>query len=173
MKNNKRALSTLINTLSVLILSLISVSVLFTIIYMIIDTQSTKINNNTFIVTTEVNEANIDLKKSYSDPLVQINSLNGLVSWWRFEDNNQDIIQNNHGDCKKNNCPLFIDSGSNIRKKALLFDGKDDFIYIKNNPSLNIDGKEITFLAWVKSEGQFYDNSSAGGIIINKESSYD
>ena len=61
-----------------------------------------------------------------------IKSVGGLVSWYRFEDNAEDIIGINEGTCNSatNTCPTYIDSGSNARKKSASFDGVNDYVNV-------------------------------------------
>ena len=104
-----------------------------------------------------------------------IQSIGGLVSWYRFEDNAEDIIGVNEGTCNAvtNTCPTYVDSGSNVRKKSASFDGVNDYVQVADSSSLDINGEEITLEAWVKPGKQKTDSSTAGGIILNKETSYE
>jgi hypothetical protein len=55
---------------------------------------------------------------------------------------------------------------------ALSFDGSNDYVEVPHSPSLNII-EEITLEAWVNPKSQTNDPYTNGGIIINKEVSYE
>src|SRR3989344_8554998 len=81
-----------------------------------------------------------------------IKSVGGLVSWYRFEDNAEDIIGINEGTCNSatNTCPTYIDSGSNARKKSASFDGVNDYVRAVNNPSPSLGLSKYSVVVWIK-----------------------
>lgn len=74
----------------------------------------------------------------------------GLVAFYSFENNADDVSENeNHGTESGD-----IEYTSGVKGKAVVFDGKDDFIYIKHNEELNIT-EDYSIAFWVNSDSKF------------------
>ncbi|MFH1521798.1 MAG: LamG domain-containing protein [archaeon] len=95
--------------------------------------------------------SNIKLSKCSlnEDVIKKIFSEQGIVGFWRFEDDAEDFAGDNDGTIYGN--PVFIE-GRNDMGKALSFDGVVDYVDCGNEDSLDITN-EITISAWVKPEG--------------------
>ncbi len=90
------------------------------------------------------------------------NLQNGLVGYWPFCGNANDVSgNNNHGTV--NGANLTTDRFGNTNK-AYNFDGVDDFININNSNSLN-PTSQITISAWVNTSAY---NSSNASMVVNK-----
>jgi gliding motility-associated-like protein len=95
----------------------------------------------------------------------QINLNQGLVGYWNFNGNANDISGNN------NNGIVFgatLTSGKNgLPNTAYLFNGISDYIKVANNSTLNFPNDSFTLYASVKPQG-FYNGTCHGNCIIDK-----
>ncbi len=89
-------------------------------------------------VNTMVNSPFIPLQNLDSSPE------DGLISWWRGENNVNDEIGNNHGTFEGT-----IEYGEGIIGQAFKLDGVDSFINIPHDPSLNFGINDFTLTLWV------------------------
>lgn len=71
---------------------------------------------------------------------------NGLVGWWPFDGNANDLSENNN-DGVVNGAVLTTDRNG-VENAAYLFDGDNDNIEVPNSPSLQVSS--ITISGWVK-----------------------
>lgn len=80
--------------------------------------------------------------------LVQsVKAKEGLVGWWKFDEGTGDILhdssgKNNHG---KIHGATWVKGNTSF---ALLFDGKDDFVFCGNDDSVHLDGS-FTVSSWI------------------------
>jgi len=96
----------------------------------------------------------------------------GMVSWWRFDDSTaNDWLGRNNGEFK-GGAHTTEDPDKIIIGKALELDGADDYVEIPDDDSLDLTN-EITMEAWVKPGQQSDSTCTGGGIILNKEYSYE
>jgi PKD repeat protein len=68
---------------------------------------------------------------------------NGLVSWWRAEDNAHDSVGGNHGTPMNGATYATGKDG-----QAFSFDGVDDYVLVPNSPSLNIGAGDFSLTLW-------------------------
>jgi len=96
---------------------------------------------------------NLFVKKAMLNPLVYL----GLAGYWTFNREGSgtvlDISKNgNHGTLEPNypaDAPKYVESKNSRMRKALSFDGTNDYVDCGTGESLNITNA-ITFAAWMK-----------------------
>jgi PKD repeat protein len=94
----------------------------------------------------------------------QVNLTNGLVAYYPFNGNANDESGNGNNPIF-NNASLTSDKLGKP-KSAYHFNGSNQYMQIRNNPSINFENK-ITISAWVKVTG-FYEGKCHGNRIIMK-----
>jgi hypothetical protein len=85
--------------------------------------------------------------------------LNGLVSYWSFNDGTSDEVSNNTG------VVVNATKSSGLVRDAYTFDGVADYIVANDSANLDINGS-ITISAWVNP------SSSTAGYVVSKYTSY-
>ena len=93
----------------------------------------------------------------------QTNADKNLVAWYNFNGNSKDLSGHNNNPLVDHSTPAEDRHGK--KDSARYFNGKTDFIQIKNNSSLNPE--EITLLAIIKPMG-FYKGTCHNNSIIEK-----
>lgn len=105
----------------------------------------------------------------FSNAFSQITTTDGLVAYYPFNGNAKDESGNNNN-AVFNNAVLVTDKQGNS-KSAYSFNGKNQYIKIRNSSSLNKMTKQITISCNVKVNG-FYQGTCHWNRIINKGSDY-
>ena len=111
---------------------------------------SATIESKKYMKEKAASDAGIDLFKFEIGNNIQLlQKASGLIGYWNFDDEENNIakdISGNGNDGKPVNDPeqVFGKSG-----QAYLFNGKDDYIEIKNSTAID-SSKNITIEAWVK-----------------------
>jgi len=102
---------------------------------------------------------------------IQYDPDDGLVAYYPFNGNANDESGNGNHGTERGGVSLTADRLGNANS-AYSFDGVDDYIEVADSQTLDITS-EITMSAWVNPDTQTHDSYSAGGIVINKEFSYE
>ncbi|HPI54265.1 MAG TPA: hypothetical protein PLU10_06195, partial [Chitinophagaceae bacterium] len=101
--------------------------------------------------------------------VAQVNLSNGLVAYWDFNGNANDVSGNG------NNGIVFgatLTTGqAGFPNTAYSFNGSSDYIQVPNSASLNFPNGSFTLYALVKPQG-FYSGPCHGNIIIDKYGDY-
>src|SRR6185295_926842 len=101
---------------------------------------------------------------AYQSLSAQVNLNQGLVAYYPFTGNANDVSGNNNNPVF-NNASLATDRLGNANS-AYSFNGIDNYIQIPNSPSLN-PTNQISICAWVKVAG-FYQGPCHGNNIVMK-----
>ncbi len=98
------------------------------------------------------------LKPTSTDILVQKYCGAGLISWWKADGNADDSKDGNNG--------LLVGNANYVsgqKNQAFNFDGNGDYVYVKENSNLDIDGT-LTITSWINIQ----DPVNYAGDVINK-----
>ncbi len=91
----------------------------------------------------------IEISQLYSDTPNTDNGENALVSWWKFNENSGNIVN----DSKSNNNGTISGAvwNTGVQGSSLQFNGQDSYVIITNADNLNVTD-QITMMAWAKTE---------------------
>lgn len=91
---------------------------------------------------------------------------NGLVAWWSFDGNADDLSGNaNHGAV---NGAVPTANRFGAPNQAYLFDGTSSYIHVPSSPSLESPSSAFTVTAWVNSSGMSLVGTSPFNPILVK-----
>ncbi len=109
------------------------------------------------VSVTVVDGQTAKVTETYTPPAIPlcIQPPDGLVSWWRGQDNAQDSIGGNHGTL------MGASFATGMVGQAFSFDGGGDYVHISPSAGLDITGA-ITMAAWIRT------NASTDGVIMIK-----
>lgn len=112
---------------------------------------------NCLLFNVNCSFAQVDLKK-------------GLRAYYPFDGNAKDMSGNNN-DPAFNNATLTSDRFGKPNS-AMHFNGKDQYMFVRNSPSLNMNDK-ITISVWVRPTGFYHDVCHASSILTKGGGNYE
>lgn len=122
--------------------------------------ETLKVNGKTATIQGNKLSVNLSNTANYKHTGVLNTTQSGLVSWWKFNENQGSVASDNQGGNHGNIHHAAWQKG--IHQSGLKFNGQNSFVELANSNDLNINGDAMSVSLWFS-----WDMNQQGGFIYH------